>query len=54
MNGYKQMYLKLFNKISDIIVELQEVQKEVEEIYVSKADEPVTRNIEFHKHTDKD
>lgn len=33
MNVYKEMYLQLSNKVSDIIKELQDVQTSVEEIY---------------------
>lgn len=32
---YKEMYFKLFNKISDVIDELTAVQKEVEEMYIA-------------------
>ena len=34
MDNYKEMYYKLFNKITDIIHELQLVQIEVEEAYI--------------------
>lgn len=36
---YQQMYLKLFNKITDVIEELQQIQEEVEELYI-KGSEP--------------
>ncbi|ADU26830.1 hypothetical protein [Ethanoligenens harbinense] len=39
MADYQQMYLKLFNKITDIIEELQQIQEEVEELYI-KGSEP--------------
>lgn len=32
---YKEMYFKLFNKISDVVDELVAVQQEVEEMYIS-------------------
>jgi hypothetical protein len=35
MDCYKEMYFRLFNKITDMIHELQAVQIEVEEIYLS-------------------
>lgn len=36
---YGQMYALLFNKITDIIEELQEVQRQAEEIYIENAPE---------------
>lgn len=30
MADYQQMYLKLFNKVTDVIEELQQVQRETE------------------------
>ena len=34
MPDYKKLYFELFNKISDIIEELQELQRKTEEMYV--------------------
>lgn len=34
MADYKQMYFSLFNKITDIIDELQEIQQMTEEMYI--------------------
>lgn len=34
MNDYKDMYYHLFNKITDIIEKLQEVQREMENMYI--------------------
>ena len=34
MSDYKKMYYKMFNKITDIIEELKELQLETEEIYI--------------------
>lgn len=39
MAAYQQMYLKLFNKVMDVIEELQQVQRETEELYI-KGPEP--------------
>ena len=40
MSEYKDLYYKLFNRITDIIEELKELQQEAEEIYInSKQDE---------------
>lgn len=39
MPDYKQMYFELFNKVSDIIEELQNVQKKMEETYVENSDD---------------
>jgi len=35
---YQKMYTKLFNKITDVICELQEVQRETEEIYINSGE----------------
>ena len=35
MDHYKVMYYKLFNTITNVIIELQDVQKETEEIFSS-------------------
>ncbi|AGA68297.1 hypothetical protein Desdi_0772 [Desulfitobacterium dichloroeliminans LMG P-21439] len=34
MTNYSEMYLILFNKITDIIEELQNVQRQTEEMYI--------------------
>jgi hypothetical protein len=34
MADYKQMYAKLFNKVTDVIEELQEVQRQAENMYI--------------------
>ena len=39
MPDYKEMYFELFNKISDIIEELQNIQKEMEEKYVNASED---------------
>ena len=39
MNDYEEMYKALFNKITDVIEELKEVQQQVEEMYISKEEE---------------
>lgn len=36
MADYKEMYFKLFNKISDVIEVLQEIQNQAEEMYIEK------------------
>ena len=38
MNEYEEMYKKLFNKITDVIEELKEVQKQTEEMYINAVD----------------
>ena len=38
MENYKKMYFTLFNKITDIIEELKEVQQKTEEEYISAND----------------
>jgi len=37
MDAYKEMYLKLFNEITDVIKRLVDIQKEVEEIYLCQS-----------------
>lgn len=39
MNGYKEMYYMLFNKITDVINDLQSVQAETEEAFLSQEPE---------------
>ncbi|MBQ7792755.1 MAG: hypothetical protein IJ367_04635 [Clostridia bacterium] len=34
MADYKRMYFELFNKITDVIEELKEIQQKTEEIYM--------------------
>ncbi len=34
MADYKKMYFELFNKITDVIEELKEIQQKTEEIYM--------------------
>lgn len=36
MTDYKEMYLLLFNKITDTIQDLQKIQQLVEEMYISQ------------------
>ena len=38
MNEYEEMYKTLFNKITDVIEELKEVQKQTEEMYINAED----------------
>jgi len=41
MNEYKEMYYKLFNEVSRVIEQLQEIQQKTEEMYM-KAEETNT------------
>ena len=34
MADYKEMYLQLYNKITDVIEELQQIQRQTEELYI--------------------
>lgn len=36
MADYRKMYLTLFNKITDVIEELEEVQQMAEEMYINE------------------
>lgn len=51
MADYKNMYFVLFNKITDTIKELQEVQQQTEEIYTSQ-EENVIELIDLSKNDD--
>ena len=46
---YKKMYTILFNKITDVIEELQEVQKETEDLYI---DSPEPKFVDFKPKND--
>ena len=35
MNEYKEMYYKLFNEVSKVIEQLQEIQQKTEEMYMN-------------------
>ncbi|MBR5156105.1 MAG: hypothetical protein IKW62_06465 [Clostridia bacterium] len=57
MPDYKRLYHKMFNKVTDIIEELQNLQQEVEEEYISndtncKKFEPKTK-LRLVKKTDE-
>ena len=39
MPDYKKLYLELFNKVSDIIKELKEVQIKAEEMFLEEDDD---------------
>lgn len=36
MEDYSKMYYRLYNKITDVIKELQNLQQEAEEMYISQ------------------
>lgn len=38
MGDYRKMYYMLFNKISEIIEELQQVQEQTEEIFIEESE----------------
>ena len=39
MPDYKKLYFSLFNNVSDVIKELQKIQQETEERYLSSCEE---------------
>lgn len=39
MADYKQMYYKLFNKLTDIAEEIKQIQAEAEELFLESDDE---------------
>ena len=40
MTDYKQLYFKLFNKLTDISEEIKQIQAEAEELFLERDDEP--------------
>lgn len=38
MPDYQKMYTKLFNKVTDVISELQQGQRDVEQMYIENGD----------------
>ena len=38
MDNYKEMYFKLFDKLSRIVEEIKQTQLEAEDMYVSQSD----------------
>lgn len=56
MPNYKEMYFELFNKITDVIIDLQEVQKKTEEMYLS-SEEPqiieLKRGFDYEEKVEK-
>ena len=43
MADYKAMYYKLFNKVSDVICDLQDIQRICEEMYIESEGENLTK-----------
>ena len=39
MPDYKKMYLKMFNRVTDVIEDLKKLQCETEEIYLQSCEE---------------
>ena len=39
MTDYKQLYFKLFNKLTDITEEIKQIQSEAEDLFLDSADE---------------
>ncbi|WP_369283032.1 hypothetical protein [Oscillibacter sp. GMB15532] len=52
MSDYKKMYYILFNKITDIVDELQAVQRQTEEIYISGEEQIIELSIVENKKED--
>lgn len=38
MDEYKELYYTLFNKVTDVITELQTVQQQTEELFLSQGE----------------
>lgn len=52
MSDYKKMYYILFNKITDVIGELQSIQRQTEEIYISGKEQIIELSIVENKKED--
>ncbi len=44
LQDYETLYYQLFNKITDVIQELQEVQRQVEDAYISMGSKAETQD----------
>ena len=51
MADYKALYHKLYNRITDVIAELQQVQQEAETLYTEACDTEITM-LESKNETD--
>jgi len=51
MADYKTMYYKLFNKITDAINDLQEIQQLCEQLYIESEEENL-KNFEIYQNTE--
>lgn len=52
MADYQKMYVRLFNKVTDVIEELQQAQRDTEQLYLeSSGCEPLVLNPEEEKRT---
>lgn len=40
LQDYEALYFQLFNRISDLILELQKLQQQAEEVYICRDDAP--------------
>ena len=38
MPDYKELYFQLFNKVTDVISQLEQIQKEMEEMYIDSSE----------------
>lgn len=54
MANYKKMYHTLFNKIADIIDELQDVQQQTEEMFIAQEKQIVKLNEVKSEEKDRD
>jgi len=44
MDNYKNIYYKMFNKVTDIIEELKKIQQEMEEKYIESVETDVSED----------
>ena len=44
MPDYKELYYELFNKVTDVIEQLEQIQKDMEEMYINSSEKSIKEN----------
>lgn len=52
MPNYKKMYFTLFNKVTDVIDELQEIQQKTERLYIESPESKIVLLEQDHDKED--
>lgn len=53
MADYQKMYVRLFNKVTDVIEALQQVQKDTEQLYVESGAAPLALYTEDRRQAER-